>query len=305
MMKEIQLNQQEKISAIALGCMRISGMNVQELSSHVHAALDLGITFFDHADIYGKGESEVRFGELLALEPDLRKRIFLQDKCGICPGYYDSSREHILESVENSLKKLQTEYLDALLIHRPDVLADPDEIAEAFACLKKEGKVRYFGVSNHTPDQMEVLQQAVGDRLMFNQMQLSLVHTPMIDQGIQTNTCFAGAIDKDGGVLDYMKRTHRILQVWSPFQHGFIEGPFIDNPDFPEVNQALQQMAEKYDTSKTTIATAWLLRLPLSLQVITGTTSAKRLREIASACEIRLAAKDWYALYCAAGNQLP
>lgn len=304
-MTTIRLNENEKISSVALGCMRISGMTVSELSSHVHTALDLGVNFFDHADIYGKGESEVRFGELLLREPGLRNQIFLQDKCGIRPGFYDSSYEHIVESVEKSLKKLNTDYLDALLIHRPDVLAEPEEMAKAFSELKESGKVRYFGVSNHNPLQIETLQEVMKDKLLFNQMQLSIVHTPMIDQGINTNTCFPGAVDKDGGTLEYMKRTHRVLQAWSPFQHGFILGPFIDNPDFPEVNQTLAQMAEKYSATKTAIATAWILRLPLGMQVITGTTNSERLKEIAAGTEIKLSASDWYALYRSAGNDLP
>lgn len=180
------------IPCAAMGCMRIADMDVRSLEALIMTALEGGVDFFDHADFYGNHQSEVRFGEVLAANPNLRDRMIVQSKCGIRTGFYDSSYEHIVASAENSLRKLHTDHLDALLIHRPDALAEPEEIARAFRDLKESGKVRYFGVSNHNPMQMEVLQQAVGERLLFNQMQMSVVHTGMIDQGINVNTTFPG-----------------------------------------------------------------------------------------------------------------
>ncbi|MCI6377592.1 MAG: aldo/keto reductase [Clostridiales bacterium] len=293
------------IPCVAMGCMRIAGMEVGALETLVQTALEGGMDFFDHADFYGDHQSEARFGEMLQANPSLRGRMLIQSKCGIRAGFYDSSYEHIVNSAENSLRKLHTDHLDALLIHRPDVLAEPEEIARAFRSLKEAGKVRYFGVSNHSPMQVEALQQAVGDRLLFNQMQLSIVHTGMIDQGINVNTTFPGSVDRDGGVLEYMKLKKMVLQVWSPFQHGFIEGVFLDNPAFPEVNRILDEMAEKYGVSKTALTVAWLLRLPMMVQVICGTTSPARVKQILSAAEVTLSREDWYAIYRAAGNRLP
>lgn len=304
-MKQYETPEGLKLPRVMLGCMRIADMEYKELETLVHEALELGINQFDHADIYGKKRCEARFGEVLQNNPGLRERMFLQTKCGIRPGFYDSSYEHIVESVDNSLRNFSTDHLDCLLIHRPDVLADVDEMARAFEDLKKAGKVRYFGVSNHNPMQIELLQQAVGERLIFNQMQLSLMHTPMIDQGINVNTQFDGAIDRTGGVLEYCRLKKMVLQAWSPFQYGFIKGVFLDNPEFPEINEAMDQMAAKYSVSKTALAVAWLVRIPAMIQVIAGTTSKDRLKEIAQGADLELEREDWYALYRAAGNQLP
>lgn len=294
-----------RLPAVVMGCMRIAGMEQAALEQLVYTAVELGVNQFDHADIYGKGESEVRFGQLLKNDPALREKILLQTKCGIRPGFYDSSREHILESVDNSLRKLNTDYLDILLLHRPDVLAEPEEIARAFEQLKQSGKVRYFGVSNHDPMQIELLQQAVGEKLLFNQMQLSIMHTPMIDRGITVNTGSDRAVDRDGGVLQYCQLRKMVLQAWSPVQYGFFEGVFLDNPKFPQLNQVLDRMCEKYGVSKTALAAAWLVRLPASVQVISGTTNPERMAQFAEGTDIRLERADWYEIYRAAGNSLP
>lgn len=304
-MKRYSVTPDLSLPRIAMGCMRIADMDVQSLEILINAALDGGANHFDHADFYGDHQSEVRFGEVLQHSPSLRGQIFLQSKCGIRSGFYDSSYNHILSSAENSLRKLHTDYLDALLIHRPDALAEPEEIARAFERLKQDGKVRYFGVSNHNPIQIEVLQQAVGDRLLFNQMQMSVVHTGMIDQGINVNTRFPGAVDYDGGILEYCKLQKMVLQVWSPFQYGFIEGVFLNNPDFPEVNRVLDEMAQKYSVTKTGIAVAWLTRIPMMIQVIAGTTNPNRLQQILTGESVELSREDWYAIYRAAGNKLP
>ncbi|MDO5401702.1 MAG: aldo/keto reductase [Eubacteriales bacterium] len=305
-MKYIETQEGLRLPRVVLGCMRVADMSCHDLEALVMTAIENGVTHVDHADFYGNFQSEVRFGEVLAENPAIRNQIFLQSKCGIrTAGYYDSSYAHIVESVNNSLKKMNTEYLDCLLIHRPDVLADVDEMARAFEDLEKAGKVRHFGVSNHNPMQIEVLQQALKSRLMFNQMQLSILHTPMIDQGINVNTRFDGAVDRDNGTLEYCKLKHIVLQTWSPFQYGFIEGPFIDNPKFPEVNRVLGEVAQKYEISKTALAVAWLVRLPVKLQVLSGTTKPTRLLEIVKGAGVTLERPDWYAIYKAAGNRLP
>lgn len=294
-----------KLPCAAMGCMRISEMELPTLEKLIITAVEGGMTYFDHADFYGKGLSETQFGQVLKNNPALRDRIQVQSKCGIRAGYYDSSYVHIMESVENSLRKLNVTHLDALLIHRPDVLADPQEIAQAFSELEASGKVLHFGVSNHNPMQIEVLKQAVGQKLLINQMQLSIMHTGMIDYGINVNTDFSGAVDKDGGTLEYCKKNGIVLQAWSPFQYGFFEGVFIDNPKFPELNKVLDCLSEKYGVSKTALAVAWLVRIPAMVQVVSGTTNQQRLQEIIIGTQVELERADWYALYRAAGNRLP
>ncbi len=303
-MRYIQATPDLKVSSMVLGCMRIAKMEVKAVRALTETALEAGINLFDHADIYGKGESEEVFGKALK-GTSLRERVVIQSKCGIRPGFYDSSKEHILFSVEQSLKRLDTDQLDILLIHRPDALAEPQEMAEAFALLKNQGKVRYFGVSNHNPAQINLLQQALADKLLFNQLQLGLMHTPMIDQGINVNTHFDGAMDRDNSVLAYCRQHGITVQAWSPFQYGFIKGVFLGNPDYPDINKALEEMAEKYSTTPTALAAAWILRLPQSMQVVVGTTKETRVREAAKAADITLSREDWYALYRAAGNKLP
>lgn len=304
-MRFVQPTPDLNISSIVLGCMRIANMEIKAVRALIETALEAGINLFDHADIYGKGESETVFGKALKETPCLRDKVVLQSKCGIRPGFYDSSKEHILFSVENSLKRLDTDCLDILLIHRPDALAEPQEMAEAFSLLKKQGKVRFFGVSNHNPAQIALLQQALKDKLLFNQLQLGLMHTTMIDQGINVNTQFDGAIDRDNSVLAYCRQQGITVQAWSPFQYGFIKGVFLNNPDYPEINKALDEMAEKYAVTPAAIAAAWILRLPQSMQVVVGTTKETRVREAAQAADITLSREDWYALYRAADNKLP
>ncbi len=198
-MKYLQIPHSDmNASEISLGCMRISGMENQEIEKLIHTAMDEGINFFDHADIYGGGKSEAKFAEAINMTPSLREKMLLQTKCGIRQGCYDFSKEHILEAVDGSLKRLQTDYVDVLLLHRPDALVEPEEVAEAFTILQESGKVRYFGVSNQNPMQIELLKKFVKQTLIINQLQLSITNTGMIDAGINVNTEFAGAIDRDG-----------------------------------------------------------------------------------------------------------
>lgn len=294
-----------RASAVAVGCMRISALDIPALSRFIHTALDCGVNFFDHADIYGGGACEEVFGRVLAQEPGLREKMLIQGKCGIRKGMYDFSKEHILESVDGILSRLGIDSLDVLLLHRPDALMEPEEVGEAFERLESAGKVKRFGVSNFNPRQMELLQAGLKQKLLVDQLQFGLMHTGMIDHAICANTQFSGSVDRDGGALDYC-RLHKVtVQAWSPFQYGFFEGVFLGNEKFPELNAKLSEMAEKYGVSEQAVATAWILRHPAKMQVISGSTNPERLKDICSACQVEMSREDWYALYLAAGNELP
>ena len=239
-------NSQLEASQIALGCMRITGLKeIKEVRELVDTAMECGINFFDHADIYGQGESERIFGK--AVDGIAREKMIIQTKCGIRSGIcYDFSKEHILESVDKSLKRLNTDYVDVLLLHRPDTLMEPEEVAEAFDILEKEGKVRYFGVSNQNSMQMELLQHYCSQKLIFNQLQFSVAHCDIIDSGLNVNVHNEAGCVRDGSILEYCRLKEVTIQAWSPFQYGFFEGVFIGNEKFPELNQMLNELAEKY-----------------------------------------------------------
>lgn len=292
-------------SAVGLGCMRISSLSEKELSGYIHTALECGVNFFDHADIYGGGECEALFGRVLAAEPALRDKMILQGKCGIGKGMYDFSKEHILNSVDGILSRLHTDHLDFLLLHRPDALMEPEEVGEAFDQLESAGKVKHFGVSNFSSRQLELLQSGLKQKLRANQMQFSIMCTGMIDHGLQANTEFPHAADRDGEILDYCRLNRITMQSWSPFQYGFFEGVFIDNEKFPKLNETLAKVGEKYGVSKSAIAVAWILRHPAKMQVIVGTTNPGRLQDICTAGGVELSRADWYEIYRSAGNDLP
>jgi predicted oxidoreductase len=305
-MKYIKItNSDMNASEISLGCMRISGMTNREIAGLVHTATDEGINFFDHADIYGGGKSESKFAEAIKMTSHLREKMLLQTKCGIRQGYYDFSKEHILEAVDGSLKRLQTDYVDVLLLHRPDALVEPEEVAEAFNILQENGKVRYFGVSNQNPVQIELLKKFVKQKLIINQLQLSITNSGMIDAGINVNTEFEGAIDRDGGILDYCRLNDILIQPWSPFQYGFFEGVFLDNDKFPELNQTINAIATSRNVTNTAIAIAWLLRHPARMQPILGTTNPQRVKDSCQASNVTLTRVEWYEIYRAVGNRLP
>ncbi len=305
-MKTITLNNTNlSIPEIGMGCMRIVELeNADAVKSWVDTALEHGINFFDHADIYGKGRCEELFGQVLT--PSLREKIILQSKCSIRPGIaFDFSKEHILNSVDGILKRLNTEYLDILLLHRPDTLMEPEEVADAFRILKESGKVRHFGVSNQTPMQMELLSKYCDEPLLINQLQLSIAHCPMINSGINANMYNDSGINRDGGVLEYCRLKDITIQAWSPFQYGMFEGIFLGNEKFAELNKVIDNLAEKYNVTNSAIAVAWILRHPAGIQTIVGTTNKDRIAQISKASEIRLTREEWYALYMAAGNKLP
>lgn len=306
-MKEIVLGTTgKKMPAIVVGCMRLADKNCGEMQSFIHTALEQGAYFFDHADIYGGGQSEAIFGEALAKDPTIkREELFLQSKCGIRQGFFDFSKEHIINSVDGILKRLQTDYLDALLLHRPDALVEPEEVAEAFDELSAKGKVRYFGVSNHKPMQIELLKRYVNQPLIINQLQFSIPVSNMVANGLEVNMTSDGAPDYDGSILDYSRLHDMTIQAWSPFQMPNWQGCFIDNEKYAKLNEEMQVLAEQYGVSKTTIATAWILRHPAGMQVVTGTASEKRLAEIIKAEKVNLTRQEWYRLYLAAGHILP
>lgn len=293
------------IPEIALGCMRISRMPVKEVGSLVRTAMEAGIDFFDHADIYGDGKSEEVFAAALRETGLKREQMILQSKCGIRKGFFDFSRDHILESVDGILRRLDTDYLDVLLLHRPDALMEPEEVADAFDILYETGKVRHFGVSNQNPMQIELLRRYVKQPLNFNQLQLSLMRTGMIDGGLNVNMKVPSSVDHDGSILEYCRLKGITVQAWSPFQYGFFEGVFLNNDKFPELNRAIDKLAEKYGTNNSAIAVAWILRHPAKIQTIVGTTRKDRLLDMAEASNFTLTREEWYELYRSAGNILP
>ena len=295
-----------RVPAIVVGCMRLNNLDVTDAAKYIENAIMQDVNFFDHADIYGKGECEELFGKSLKMIDFKREDIFVQSKCGIVPGIkFDLSKEYIVNSVDGILKRLDMEYLDALLLHRPDALVEPEEVAAAFDELESVGKVRYFGVSNMKPMQIELLKKYVKQPIVANQLQVSAAHSSMISNGLEVNMLTNGAVDRDGSILDYCRLKDITIQAWSPFQYGMIKGVFLQNDDFSVLNNKLSELGEKYGVSATTMATAWLLRHPANMQILAGTMNLDRFDEICKACDIQLSKEDWYQIFMAAGNILP
>ena len=305
-MKTFQISDKIKeVSRIGIGCMRITGLpDEKAVRELIDGAMELGINFFDHADIYAAGEAEAVFGNVLT--PKLREQMVIQTKCAIRPGIcYDFSKEHILRSVDGSLKRLKTDYVDILLLHRPDALMEPGEVAEAFDILESSGKVRAFGVSNHNPMQIELLNQYCGGKICIDQIQFSAAHCPTIDAGLNVNIHNDAGCNRDGSLIEYARLKKITLQAWSPFQYGMFEGIFIGSEKYPKLNEVLNRLAEKYNTTPNGIAVAWILRHPAGIQTIVGTMNEKRLADIAKAADVVLTREEWYELYMAAGKMLP
>ncbi|WP_078548467.1 aldo/keto reductase [Litchfieldia alkalitelluris] len=294
-----------EVPVISVGCMRIDSLDKPKAESFVQTALELGANFFDHADIYGGGECEKIFADAIHMNDDIREKIILQSKCGIRKGMFDFSKEHILESVDGILKRLNTDYLDILLLHRPDALVEPEEVAEAFDKLESTGKVRHFGVSNQNPMQIQLLQKSVKQPIVANQLQLSITNANMISNGFNVNMENNSAVNRDGSILDFCRLNDITIQPWSPFQYGFFEGVFLGNDKFPELNRSIDLIADKYEVSNTTIAIAWLLRHPANMQPVIGTMNEKRLIDCCKAADIHLTREEWYSIFLAAGNILP
>lgn len=296
-------------SNIILGLMRITPLTDDAIRALVGAARDAGINSFDHADIYGdqRHGCEKRFGDAVAFSPSERASVTIQSKVGIRDGYFDFSKEHILRSVDESLEALKLDYLDLLLLHRPDTLVEPDEVAEAFDELLDAGKVLNFGVSNQTPGQIELLRRSVRQPIVANQVQLSITHAPLIAAGVAANMkALDQSVDRDNGILDYCRLNDITLQAWSPFQKGFFDGVFLgDREGFPELNTAIDDLASKYDVPAAAIAVAWITRHPADIQVVLGTTSIEHMRDSAAGSDIPLTRQEWYRLFTAAGHILP
>lgn len=306
-MRSIKLGKSDlQTPVIAVGCMRINRLAGPEAERFVKTALDAGANFFDHADVYGDGSCEEIFADAVGMNSTVREKVILQSKCGIRGGVaFDFSKEHILKSVEGSLKRLKTDHLDVLLLHRPDALVEPEEVAEAFDKLYSSGKVRNFGVSNQNPMQIQLLQKFVKQPIVANQLQLSITNATMISQGLHVNMLDGPAVNRDGSVLDFCRLNDITIQPWSPFQYGFFEGVFLGNEKFPKLNAKIDEIAGKYGVSNTTVAMAWLLRHPAKMQPVTGTMNTERLKDCAKAADIKLTREEWYEIYLAAGNILP
>lgn len=302
-MKKIKVGGVVPASAVAMGCMRINGADADRL---IGTALENGINWFDHADIYGGGECEEIFGKWLGRNRHLRDGIIIQTKCAIKKGAYDFSKKHIIESVDGSLKRLNTEKIDVLLLHRPDTLMEPEEVAEAFCGLERAGKVDRFGVSNHNLYQIELLKTAVTQPLIINQLQYSVTECGLVTEGLNVNMKNSESVMHSGGLLEYCRIKNITVQTWSPFLSGFFGAPYVGNrKDFPKLNDALDAAAAKYNTTPTAIASAWILRHPADMQLIAGTVNPERMKEICAGADIKISREDWYKIYLAAGYCLP
>lgn len=296
---------------IVLGMMRIADKSDADIRELYRAAREAGIDFFDHAAVYGKTlhGCEERFAKALALTPAEREAITIQTKAGIVregPSF-DFSYEHLTASVDASLAALRTDYIDILLLHRPDALVEPDEVARAFDDLHAAGKVRAFGVSNHTPRQIDLLKKAVAQPLIANQLQLSLTHAPIVAEGVAANMHGEdqSIVLDGGGIVDYCRLHDITIQAWSPFQAGFFTGVFLGNPEYAGLNAVIDRLAAAYGVTPTAIATAWITRHPARMQVVLGTTSPERVRQAAQGSDLPLTRPEWYELFRAAGYRVP
>ena len=299
---------QKEVSEVVLGLMRISEMTVDQVEELIESALAVGINAFDIADCYGHGKCEQILGEVLKRRPDLREKMWIQSKCGIRMEeftYFDFSKEHILEAVDGILKRLNVDYIDSLLLHRPDALMEPAEIAEAFDLLEAQGKVIDFGVSNQNPMMMALIQKDVNQPLVANQLQLSAAFTPSFDAGFHVNMKQEAGIVRDSSIFEYCRLHDVVIQAWSVLQFDYFGGVFLGSEKYPELNQVLNRLAEKYHVSPSAVAIAWVLRYPAKMQAVIGTIKKARVAEAAKAAEIQLTRKEWYEIYLAAGNDLP
>jgi len=317
-MKTIQLGStQNRVSAVALGIMRMVRLNTTEAANVLNVVHEHGVNMIDAADIYGNGESEKTFGMALKQSGLKRDDFFIQSKGGIVldPAKssgelvfgqrYDFSKQHLIATVDGILQRLQVDYLDSFLLHRPDPLMETDEVAAAFDDLQSSGKVRHFGVSNFNPMQVELVQQAINQKLIINQLQFGVMHTGPIDFGLHTNMQDDRSINHDGEIIEYSRLHQMTIQAWSPYQYGMFAGTFIDNPKFQGLNDELQVLADKYGVTKNAIATAWILRHPAQMQVILGSMNPQHLTESIAGADVTLTKQEWYDVYFAAGNDLP
>ncbi|GEP25041.1 aldo/keto reductase [Lentilactobacillus diolivorans] len=317
-MKTIKIgNTNFEASQVALGIMRMGDLSTEDAAKALEAAVDAGINYIDSADIYQGGNSETKFKEALKASGISRDKLFIQSKGGIIldpkrshdglvfGARYDFSKQHLIDSVDGILERMGIDYLDSFLLHRPDPLMEEADIADAFDTLQREGKVRHFGVSNFNPQQVEMVQSWINQRLLINQLQFNVVHSGMIRGGLHVNMIDDASVDHDGGILEYARRKHMTIQAWSPFNYGLFAGMYINDPKYPELNKKLEELGTKYHASKNAIATAWILRHPAKVQVLLGTMNPEHIKDSAAGADINLTKQEWYDLYFSAGNDLP
>ena len=325
-MKTVFLGQNKTpVPAFIQGLMRTSELSVEELEALLERDLEFGITYLDTSDIYADGYCETLLGNVFARNPGLREQFILQTKGGIRKGkrgfaYYDFSKEHIINACESSLKRLQTDHIDYYLLHRPDALMNPEEVAEALEQLYKSGKVQHFGISNCNTGQIALLQKYVQVPLEINQMEFTLGHSLMLDSGMDVNRVETQSYDHDEGVMNYCRLHHITIQAFSPFRadknrntgtlidrYGVkVETrPFLNNPEYPEINEKLQEYASAYGVSPAAIVIAWILRHPADMQILLGSTKPERLRDSLKGQDVILDREEWYDLYMAAGGIVP
>jgi predicted oxidoreductase len=313
------------VSRIAYGCMPLGGSwDTSPLTPEirasavrsVRAALDEGINFFDHADIYCIGKSEEVFADVWRDMPNLREKVVLQTKCGIrfkndpypgAPHRFDFSYQHIMNSVEGSLRRLDTDYIDVLLLHRPDPLVEPEDVARAFDELHNSGKVRWFGVSNHTAAQLELLHVYLNQPIVANQVAFNVMHTHMLDEGVIFNQDNP-KLSRNEGTIEYCRLHNITLQSWGSLAWGFLSGRSPQTPDekITKAGQLAAEMAARKDVSIEALLVAWIFRHPAHVQAVIGTTRPER---IAASCQgdvLELTREEWYELYLAGrGEALP
>lgn len=295
------------MSRIALGLMRSSCLSEKELEKLILDCLNEGIYFFDIADIYGNTYCETLLGKVLQNNPSLRNKMYIQTKVGICHDYcgYDSSYDYIIKATRESLKRMNIDCLDCLLLHRPDILMDNEEIAKAINYLMENDLVKHFGLSNFTIMEIEYLKQTLKCKIEYNQVQLGLGNTLMLDQTMYCNVPLSKTSRSNDDLLFYLKKENIIIQCWSPFQVGFFDGCIFDEEKYPQYNQVLTKFASKYHTSKCAIATAFLLRIDKNLMVVNGSMDFKHIYESLEGEKIELTREDWYKIYEETGHFLP
>lgn len=298
-----------KKSRIIQGLMRTSSVDEDKLYEIIKYDLEHGIYFFDTADIYERGESERKLGNVLKKHPELREQMHIQTKGSIRfsneGGYYDLSYEHIKQAVYDSLDRLGIEYVDSFLLHRPDIFIDADEVAKAFDELYKEGKVKHFGVSNFSKEAIEYISKKINQKIEYNQLQFGLGHTLLVEEVFNFNVNNSFGIERTTETYFYLKEKGIQIQAWSPYMVGFFEGNLFDESKYPELNNLLSKFAEKYHTTKCGIATAFILNLNKDITVITGSMDVNHIQESIDGEDIKLSKEDWYALYKQSGHMLP
>ena len=313
-------------SRLALGCMHMGGSwdpgsdvsadAFRKAATATETVLGLGWNFFDHADIYGRGRSELLFGKLMQEMGIERESIILQSKCGIClpdkpitglPRWYDFSREHILTAVDGILGRLQTDYLDILLLHRPDLLMDPEEVVEAFVTLKDAGKVKHFGVSNFPPALLDLI-HAAGFTPVVNQVEMSILRTSLFDYSMVSQGREPSPGHPADGTLEWHRRMGIVTQAWAPLAYGYPSGRSPEEPNerITTTSTVVREIADLHGVFPEAVVLAWLLHHPARIQPIVGSLHPDRLRACHQALSLRLSREDWYRLYHAGrGTEVP